>query len=385
MATKKAKKSFDDAALKAGAEEALAAVEAAGDDGAALVEAWVKAGNAAAVAEVAERASGAPRKAARRGLNVLKSRGVEVPERRKVATVADKAEEKLEAWLMAPDAAGNVMVTIGARAVAGRYRTCFVFLNDTVGIQRVQVGQMSQSQLKETFGKVLPGAKYKPVNVSVDYARSRIAAARKLHAEREIPEPLGIDSGADLIEPAPDDNIPHPFDAEGLDLSDDDAKERAAKSQLLHLLPEFRAWVPTKQAVDEMMIKVGEGLKPGEEPDREVVEKRVKEQVDAATDRYFSPERREAIVRAMKDSALSVLAREGEQKALDVVAAMKMTEKAGLITDPPHEVPFLRAFFEKAVSIMVAQGKGALRIPIPALPTEEPATQPLVVPADAVE
>ena len=62
------------------------------------------------------------------------------------------------------------------------------------------------------------------------------------------------------------------------------------------------------------------------------------------------------------------------EKDGDVVATMDMVKNAGLITDPPHEVPFLKTFFEKALSILVAQGKGALRIPVPALPVNADAT-----------
>ena len=99
----------------------------------------------------------------------------------------------------------------------------------------------------------------------------------------------------------------------------------------------------------------------------------VEEQVRAATDRWFSPQRRAALVRAMKDSALSVLSRDGEVKALEVVAAMKAIEEAGLITNPPHEVAFLRAFFEKALSLLLTQGGGRLRIPMPYGPIEDTA------------
>ena len=66
----------------------------------------------------------------------------------------------------------------------------------------------------------------------------------------------------------------------------------------------------------------------------------------------------------MKDSALSILAREGETKTLEVVAAMKRIAAAGLITDPPHEVGFLRAFFDKALAVLLAQGQGRLSIPV---------------------
>ena len=66
----------------------------------------------------------------------------------------------------------------------------------------------------------------------------------------------------------------------------------------------------------------------------------------------------------MKDSALSIVAREGENRALDVVATLRAIENRGLITDPPREVPFLRAFFDKAIAVLAAQGGGQLRIPV---------------------
>jgi hypothetical protein len=171
--------------------------------------------------------------------------------------------------------------------------------------------------------------------------------------------------------------VEHPFDSEGLVLGDDDVKEQAAKSSDLHTVPEFNGWLPPKFALDEMLSKIGEQLTPGEKPDPERFDQLLRAEILAATDRHFTPERRAELVTMMKDSALSVLAREGEVRALDVVAAMQAVERCGLITDPPHEVPFLRAFFEKAVGVLLAQGNGQLRVPVPRLPgSEGPAPTP---------
>jgi hypothetical protein len=357
---------LDAALLDADAERALGAADQAGGRAVSLVEQWVKRGNAAAVAEVAERGSGAARKAARRGLNVLKSRGITIPEKRRVATLAaPRGQESLEAWMMAPDTSGGVLVVIASRSPASRYRAAFVFLHDQHGVQRVENAELSQSQLRESLAGVLPGAQYKPVKIPVEWARARIAAARKRHAASGVPEPLGFASASALLEPVPDPAPAHPFDDEGLELADEDANELARESANLHRLPEFRAWFPTKAAVDEMLAKLGETLTPGEEPDADAMKAKLEQEIVAATDRYFSPERRAELVAAMKDSALSVLSREGEQRALEVAAVMKVVQNRGLITDPPHEVPFLRGFFEKAVSLLLAQGGGSLRIPIP--------------------
>jgi hypothetical protein len=364
---------IDAALLSVPADGAMEALDEAGDQALALIAAWIKQSNAAAVQEVAERGSGKSRKAARRGLNVLKSRGVELPERHHVASLGGgRGEETFEAYMLAPDTAGNVLLVVTARAPASRIRSVFVFLNDEQGVHRVDQGELSQSQLRDSLARVLPGAEYKPVKVPVEWTRARIAAARRRHAETGQPEPLGLDSAASLLDPAPDEVPPHPFDEEGLELSEDDARAVAEGSRELHSLPEFRGWFPTREGMDELLAKLGEDLEPGQSPDPETMTKKLEEELSAATDRYFSPERRGALVRAMRDSALSVLSREGETRALEVVATMKMIEKAGLITDPPRDIPFLRGFFEKAVSLMLAQGGGKLRVPVPGKPVAEP-------------
>ena len=162
MAKAQTDANIDAKLLTASAEGALAALDQAGAQALALVEAWVRKGNAAAVQEVAERGSGQNRKAARRGLNVLKSRGVQLPERRHVASLGGgRGEETFEAYMLAPDTAGNVLLVVTARAPASRIRSVFVFVNDERGVQRVDQGELSQSQLRDSLARVLPGADYK--------------------------------------------------------------------------------------------------------------------------------------------------------------------------------------------------------------------------------
>jgi len=357
---------FDSNLLGVAPDGALAAATKAGERAEALVEAWVKAGNAGAVNEVAERGSGKARKAARRGLNVLKARGVAIPDRARIASLAGPKEQATEeAWLVAPDTQGTSVVAIASRTPSSRARVVFAFLNPNIGVYRVTSAEVSQSQLKESLAQSAPGGAYKPVAVPVGWVRQRIAEARRFQKEKSIPEPLGFSSAETLLGPLPEKTVPHPLDGEGLELGDDDVKELAKNSANLHNLPEFGAWLPTREAVDEMLAKLGETLSPGEEADAKVVQERLTEELGAATDRYFTPERRTDIVALMKDSALSVLARDGETRALEVVATIRAVERCGLITDPPREVPFLHAFFDKAVAVLASQGGGQLRIPVP--------------------
>ncbi len=204
--TEKQKKmpEFDQALISAAGDSALSAVSKAGSSAEALIAAWVQAGNAAAVNEIAERGEGGARKAARRGINVLKSRGIAIPARPTIATVTGPAQsETWEAWMFAPDSQGTVLVALAGRTPTSRLRCAFVFLSETVGVRRIDNMELSQSQLRETLGNALSGADYKPVKVSIEYARHRIAAARQRQKERGLLEPLGLGSAKSLLEPVP--------------------------------------------------------------------------------------------------------------------------------------------------------------------------------------
>jgi len=378
--TASAASDFDAKLLAAKPADVLASLKKAAAKAPELVEAWVKAGNAAAVAEAAEHAEGAARKAARRGLNVLKARGLAIPEPARVSTVSGaKSAEQTEAFMLSPDSQGNVLLAIATRSPTSRGKVVFVYLNDAFGVHRVDVGELSQSQLKDALAKALPGARYKAVTVPVDWARRRVADARAKHAEQNIPEPLGFARAESLLTPVPTEAVPHPFDAVGFELSLEDATEMAKESAALHNLPELAGWFPEKGAVDELFAFVGKDLSdaghdPQKEPPPEALRDAIAEQIAAATDRYFTPERRARLVVALKDAGLSALPREGEEKALQIAALATVAAEAGLITNPPRDVPFLRGYFEKAVSVLAMQNQGRIRIPVPPKPADAPAS-----------
>jgi len=356
---------FDSALITATADDALKALAQVGDHATQLIEAWVAQSNAGAVAMAAEQASGNVRKVARRGLNILKSRGVTIPARGRVATVAQiNSVPTIRAWVMPPDATGGVVMILAAHTPTRRWRTAFVYMHDELGIHRVESGEQSLTQLKEAMTRLAPGTALKPIEVPLDWARARILQARQRHTTSGVPQPLGLTTIARLLEPVPNELPEHPFDAEGFELADEDAREMAANSARLHELPEFRNWLPPRAALDEMLAKIGEHLTPDIQPEQSELTAIIEAEVISATDRHFSPQLRGQLVTTMKDSALSILSREGETKTLEVVAAMKRITAAGLITDPPHEVGFLRAFFDKALAVLLAQGQGRLSIPV---------------------
>jgi hypothetical protein len=353
-------------------DQAMKALREAGNRALRLVDLWLEHQNAGALVEVSIKGTGAPRRAARRALKTLRARGVVVPDAKASAVLQHRqTAENHKAWLLAPDSAFNLVLVLAHRFASGRFHAALVYLNDDYGVTQVQQGEFSQSALKKAMDGLAPQARYKPTEVGIDWVRARIHQSLARQRQRGLIEPLGLTSIKELLGAPPAAEVPHPFDTEGLEVAPEDAREMNRSSAELHMLPEFRAWLPARDAVNAMLQDVGKQLTPGEQPEESRMQVLLHQAVIAATDRYFTPERRERLVAAMKDSAISILAREGEDAALKVSATMHCIQSAGLITDPPSEVPFLRSFFDKALAYLLAEGKGALQIPIPQAPPDD--------------
>jgi hypothetical protein len=362
-----AKTPFDASALATDADGALTAVKAAGDRGPALVEAWVQAKNAAAVAALAEddNAPAPARKAARRGLNVLKARGVQIPARARIAKVAGDPIEGYDAWFVPPDGAGTHMVVLAARRQSGKHYVVHTTMREEVGLLEVRALEMSRSQLRASFDESARRMGYGPTPVPIEWARARVASARANNAKSGMVLPLGLDSHAEVIGPAPDKAPIHPIDAAKLDIPS--GADVVTNSADLHREPELGAWLPAGPAVQDLLIEVGQKLAASgsTEQDANKIDDAVREALDSSTDRFFGPEIRERLAERMKDAAISILARVGRERAAEVMGVAAAVVAAGLITSPPHEIPFLRGFFQKALAILASQQGGQLSIPVP--------------------
>jgi hypothetical protein len=370
---------FEPEIQNAGEDTAREALQKAGDAAPQLIEAWLGASNAAAIIAVAEadEAPAAARKAARRALNVLRARGVAIPERSHVVRIDDRAEVSLEATLIPPDANGTMAIAITSRDAAGRYHIAEVIIREPLGIVQAGSGWLSGTQLKEGRNRTFEGLGLSPVPVPVDWARHRIAAARRQNADSRQIVPLGLDRCRELIEPAPETPPAYPL----AHLEGEVTAERVAlsvrASGTLHMEPEFRSWLPDRAPLDEMLQRVGERLGPEGVKDADRVNQAILEEMEAATDRFFSPEVRAMVERRLQDCAISVRARKGDARALDVLAVGRAVREAGLITSPPREIPFLVGFFQKALGVLAQQGGGQLRVPVSAGAMAEAAPAPV--------
>ena len=357
---------IDAAQAQASADDAVRILLAAGDAAQALVDAWVGASNAAAILEASESDAvpGAARKAARRALNVLRARGVSIPTRARVVHLDDRAAVSIEASLSPPDASGTISLSITSKDSSGRFRIAEVIVREPWGILQAGSGWLSGTQIKGMRTRALEGYGMAPVTVPVEWARHRIAAARKLNALSGQVVPLGFDACRDLFEPAPEMAPPHPLADLEAAVTPESAAVAVASSTSLFQEPELRTWLPDRGSLEEMLQKVGERLGAGGVSDPNAVGVALQEESAAATDRFFSPEVREVVATRLRDVAISVRARKGDARAAEVLAVARAVREAGLITAPPREIPFLLGFFERGLAVLAQQAGGQLRVPV---------------------
>ena len=351
---------LDPSWVKAGWDDAVSVLKSAGPAAEALVDAWLSASNvdAIAAAGASEDLSGPARKASRRALGVLKARGVTIPVRApKEGAVKPGDEEVIEATFSPPDGRGTTSFTIARRKGGERAHIAEVIMREGVGVVNAVSGWMSRSQIKEAHQRITDSTGVQPATVSPEWARYRIAQAKSENAKSGALVPLGLERCKDLVDPTPEAEPTHP-------VAELEASAEAGDANGgLHAEPEMRSWLPETRALDELLRKVGEKLSAGDNEDSKKVDEILQEEIKSATDRYFTPEQRGLIARRMRDAAISIRQRAGDERAKEVLSAAKAIEAAGLITSPPSELEFLRVFFQKGLSVL-AQQQGGLRVPV---------------------
>jgi hypothetical protein len=367
---------FDDAMLDVAAEGAFEAVSKTdGKKHEALIAAWVARRNAAAVAAIAQRddAPSTARKAARRAINVLKSRGVPVPERTGQATFVQKPEYNFEARAMFPDGRGAQIWWIAKIAKTGGTDVVEVTTVDRLGVVSINRGNPSAGNLRQIWNGWVGRAGRSPSEVPVEFARRRIAEARAMSVARKAVLPMGIDGAKELlgdlttVGAAP----PHPLDGEDLVVpsADDAVKARLERSMHLHEEPEYSSWLPDDPAGVALLQSINErvttlGIIPGTPPDEEQQKKidtTVNEAIEEAANAYFDDEKKKLYVGRLKDAAWSLYKAGLIDRAVDSLIVGQAIERAGVISDRPSEIPFVRGMFVKLIAI--AQQRAAAMAP----------------------
>ncbi len=362
--------SLDASLVAAPAEQALslaAALSAADQE--ALVTAWIDAKNAGAVAAVArvDEAPAALRKAARRGLGILKSRGVTIPEAGHVTQAISAPKASVEARALFPDGRGAQIWWIAKINSTGSTDVVEVTTMDRVGIVKLERGTPTAGNLRQIWQAWLARAGRAPMEVPLAWARARIADARAQSVAGKQVLPMGLDAASDLL--VGDLTPNHPIDALGLSLPvDDAAKARLDTSLRLHDEPEFASWLPDDPVAVALLESINEkvqgivGINPEAPPTDEQqkeIDTAVNTAIDEATDAYFDDARKRLYFTRLRDGALSLHAAGSLEKAVDALLVADAVKRAGVVSDRPSEIPFLRGLFVKVVAVAQQRAREA--------------------------
>ena len=366
---------LDPSWIEATGDAVALAVRAAGERGEALVKAWLDTGNGSAIAALAalDDAPSRARKAARRALNVLRSRGVVVETVSAVSpkvVVSDEASE-CSASFIPPDGNGTTFYSFSQRLPGGRYRVADVMIHESSGIVHATLGHLAGKHIRKWRDRVEESFGIPPIPVPLDWAKQAVAEGRARNDASKQLVPLGFDSCLVLAGPRPSDKPPHPLAA--LLHEPPTAAETSdalVDSDKLHNEPEFASWGVERSALSELVAKVGERLSGKEVEDRTAVDKALEEETAAAVDRWFSPERREQIAIRLVDAAVSIRVRRGDAEARRILALAEAVRRAGLVNDPPRENPFLRAFFQKGMAMLARENQGTSSRSMRSAPSE---------------
>jgi hypothetical protein len=325
---------------------------------AALGRAAAAAGRADLLAALAGHPGKEVVKEAKRGLHLLRTRGVSVPELPAPPAPAPApapAEPPLPAFASAPDGRGERAVWM-ARNVPGKgIEICQAVISDERGLVEAHVGLLGRKEWRAFAGSLVErGAAMAVAEVPAARAHALVADARALNETtgERVPE------GADLwlarlgplarAEPEPEPGpLPPGEEAEALLASAD-----------LHQLPLLRGWLADEAHLRATAARLDEvAASPLYLDERQRAEQAARV-VAEAVESWLDPGRRALLARRLHAVARHLLDRNQPGHARAAAAAARALA-AGT---PGREIPFARLLLEKAFPPAPPPGVAPARI-----------------------
>ncbi len=315
----------------------------------AACRAALGAGRADLLATLAGHATKEVAKEAKRGLHLMKARGVAVPEAPRPAAPAPAIapEPPLPAYATAIDGQGERAVWVPRHIPGKGVEITQAVLSDVHGLLELQVGVISRKEWRAiTKGLVEKGAAMGLGELDRARAVSLIAAARAQNDRSGQRVPEGADLWLAHVGPA----APLPAPAPAAALTPDEEREALAASGALHELPLFSTWLAEEPFLREVAAKLDEvTVSPLYVDERQRAEQLVRTVADAV-ERYFDEGRR-ALLSQRLLAVSAHLEERGDAPRARAAAAAARALSAGA---PAHGVPFARLLVEKAFPGVVA-------------------------------
>ena len=310
----------------------------------AVARAALAAGRVDVLAALAAHPGKEAAKEAKRGLHLLKTRGVAVPEAPRPAPppAAPSLEAPLACYATAIDGQGERAVWI-PRSLAGKgIEISQAVVSDEEGLLELQLGVIGRKEWRRLLDGLLEkGAAMGLGEVDRSRAVAIVAAARALNdrSGRRVPE--GADLWLGQLGPAASAEEPQPPGP----LPEAEERDALAASGALHEQPLFATWMANEPFLREVAAKLDEvAVSPLYVDDRQRGEQLVRTVADAV-DRYLEDERRRATLSRRLLAVAGHLSERGDLPRANAAAAAGRALAAG---SAARAVPFARVLVEKA-------------------------------------
>ncbi len=310
---------------------ALAATHAAG-----------QAGRSDLLSELATSTPKTIAKEAKRELQRLKQKGVQIPELRQQGDAVLKPLPEAEAppcYASSIDAYGERAVW-WSRAAKGGVEVVQAVISDVKGVLAIDALALSRRSFREFVKRLPRQGVVTTTELPKDHARWLIAQSEMEGARNGFSPPGSYGGALRLLGPAPSEAPPHPADA--IDFGLDGELPHALAGAALFADPLFMPWIPEEAALRAFAQRADEIAASQLYLDKAQKLEAFERAADEAAETYFSPPRHLRYARRLMEMA-HVLAAEkridAARTALAVARQLLRGEKS----------PFARALFTHAL------------------------------------
>jgi hypothetical protein len=301
-------------------------------------------------------------KEARRGLHLLKARGVEIPEPvRAEPPSAQPAEPPLPAYASAIDGQGERAIWL-PRVVPGKgVEIAQAVLSDERGLVELQLGVVGRKEWRVfARGLVDRGATMGVAEIGRELAHAMIAGARAANERSGQHVPPGADHWLGQLGPVP---VLPDAAAAFPPLPEEEERSAVEQSGRLHDLPLLRGWLADEQLLRGVAASLDEiAASPSFSDDLQRADQMARVIRDALS-AWFDAGRTDRMAARLFETAAQ-LARAGDPVHARLAAAAARALRRGV---HPYEIPAARLLVQKA-------------FPASAPASGQASTGPLIVP-----